>query len=149
MTALTTPTAAPMSASSPAPAAADPLLAAANMRRLLEVYRTLAPLTIGGPSSTSLEPPQPGPGPGVRPPTDPRLLRKFAPWLLGPVFPPPPPPQVSAPWPGEAAPAPCSTSRKRRYSSEGRGPGRAGGRGSPAPPIFIARDKESSRFRLV
>lgn len=147
MTALTTPTAAPMSASSPAPAAADPLLAAANMRRLLEVYRTLAPLTIGGPSSTSLEPPQPGPGPGVRPPTDPRLLRKFAPWLLGPVF--PPPPQVSAPWPGEAAPAPCSTSRKRRYSSEGRGPGRAGGRGSPAPPIFIARDKESSRCRLV
>lgn len=149
MTALATPTTAPMSAGSPAPAAADPLLAAANMRRLLEVYRTLAPLTIGGPSSTSLEPPQPGPGAGVRPPTDPRLLRKFAPWLLGPVFPPPPPPQVSAPWPGEAAPAPCSTSRKRRYSSEGRGPGRAGGRGSPAPPIFIARDKESSRSRLV
>ena len=31
------------------------LLAAQNMRRLLEAYRTLAPLTIGGPASTTLE----------------------------------------------------------------------------------------------
>jgi hypothetical protein len=30
-------------------------LTAHNMRRLLEAYRTLAPLTIGGPASTSLE----------------------------------------------------------------------------------------------
>ena len=31
------------------------LLAAQNMRRLLEAYKTLAPLTIGGPASTTLE----------------------------------------------------------------------------------------------
>ena len=41
--------------------------AMANMKRLLEAYRSLAPLTIGGPSSTSLETnnqsPSPLPGP--------------------------------------------------------------------------------------
>ena len=31
------------------------VLAAHNMRRILDTYRTLAPLTIGGPASTSLE----------------------------------------------------------------------------------------------
>ena len=49
--------------------------------------RSLAPLTIGGPSSTSLE--TPGTQlPGRGPPPDPRLLRKMAgpgyPWLMGP-----------------------------------------------------------------
>ena len=43
----------------PPPVPPDTLLAAANMRRLLEVYRSLAPLTIGGPSSTSLDLPGP------------------------------------------------------------------------------------------
>ena len=64
------------------------ILAAANMGRLLEAYRSLAPLTIGGPSSTSLE--TPGTPMSSRPTADPRLLRKFAhyPWLMGPVFPP-------------------------------------------------------------
>ena len=62
------------------------ILAAANMRRLLQAYQNLAPLTIGGPSSTSLE--TPGTPLSSRPPhtfPDPRLLRKFAhyPWLLG------------------------------------------------------------------
>ena len=148
----------------------DTLLAAANMRRLLEVYRSLAPLTIGGPSSTSLETPGshqlPGRPPPPPPPTDPRLLRKFAPypWLMGPVFPPPglQSPHMSSPWTsgnkpesGEAAPGPSH--RKRHSSSDsgtsGQRPGRPGplACGSPgpgsAPPVFSPRDKESSRLR--
>ena len=63
----------------------------ANMKRLLEAYRSLAPLTIGGPSSTSLETtnPTPAPLPG-RPLSDPRLMKKFAPYhfLMGPMMPP-------------------------------------------------------------
>ena len=44
----------PSGADPPMPSMTD-LLTAHNMRRLLEAYRTLAPLTIGGPASTSLE----------------------------------------------------------------------------------------------
>ena len=113
----------------PPPVPPDTLLAAANMRRLLEVYRSLAPLTIGGPSSTSLETSR---GPA----SDPRLLRKMAgpgyPWMLGPGFPPPPP------HPAPASPL-MAEHRKRHLSSERRGCP------SPAPPIFSPRDKESSR----
>ena len=133
--------AAPPCATPPVPP--DTLLAAANMRRLLEVYRSLAPLTIGGPSSTSLETSQ---HPASRgPASDPRLLRKMAgpgyPWMLGPGFPPP------GLGPGSPHLAPVSPyhkadmaeHRKRHLSSERRGCG------SPAPPIFSPRDKESSR----
>ena len=130
--------------SAPPPVPPDTLLAAANMRRLLEVYRSLAPLTIGGPSSTSLES-QGSQHPPRGPPSDPRLLRKMAgpgyPWMLGPGFPPP------GLGPGSPHHAPVSPfhkadmteHRKRHLSSERRGCG------SPAPPIFSPRDKESSR----
>jgi len=43
------------SANSPPMSAMSDFLTAHNMRRLLDAYRTLAPLTIGGPASTSLE----------------------------------------------------------------------------------------------
>ena len=129
----------------PPPVPPDTLLAAANMRRLLEVYRSLAPLTIGGPSSTSLES-QGSQLPARGPASDPRLLRKMPgpgyPWMLGPGFPPP------GLGPGSPHHAPVSPyhkadmtqeHRKRHLSSERRGCG------SPAPPIFSPRDKESSR----
>ena len=146
----------------------DTLLAAANMRRLLEVYRSLAPLTIGGPSSTSLE--TPGRPPQLPPPpTDPRLLRKFAPypWLMGPVFPPPglQSPHMSAsgtsflgPKPDSSEAAPGPSHRKRHSSSDSGLGGQRLARpgpltcGSPGPgsaqaPVFSPRDKESSRSR--
>ena len=135
----------PSHVSSPSapPIAPDTLLAAANMRRLLEVYRSLAPLTIGGPSSTSLE--TPGTQLPGRPPTDPRMLRKFAPypWLMGPVF--PPPPFLN----NKTDPEPGPSPRKRHCSSDSGGPGglrRPPHTASPAPPIFSPRDKESSRL---
>jgi len=136
----------PSHVSSPSapPIAPDTLLAAANMRRLLEVYRSLAPLTIGGPSSTSLE--TPGTQLPGRPPTDPRMLRKFAPypWLMGPVF--PPPPFLN----NKTDPEPGPSPRKRHCSSDSGGPGglrRPPHTASPAPPIFSPRDKESSSLR--
>ena len=130
----------------PPPVPPDTLLAAANMRRLLEVYRSLAPLTIGGPSSTSLESAG-SQHPARGPPSDPRLLRKMAgpgpgyPWMLGPGF----PPHGLAPGSPHHAPASpfhkgdMADHRKRHLSSERRGCG------SPASPIFSPRDKESSR----
>ena len=119
------------------------ILAAANMRRLLEAYRSLAPLTIGGPSSTSLE--TPGTPMSSRPTADPRLLRKFAhyPWLMGPVF----PPNIA----GQQALMSKTEEGRRRHAScdsllgsRGRGPK---GRMSPSAPVFSPKDKESSRLR--
>jgi len=117
------------------------ILAAANMRRLLEAYRSLAPLTIGGPSSTSLE--TPGTPLSSRPPADPRLLRKFAhyPWLMGPVIPPAMAGQQ------QALITKSEDGRRRHAScdsllgSRGRGPW---GRLSPPAPVFTPKDKESS-----
>ena len=120
------------------------ILAAANMRRLLEAYRSLAPLTIGGPSSTSLETPHTPLS--SRPAADPRLLRKFAhyPWLMGPVI----PPAMSA---QQQTLSPKYEEGRRRHAScdsllgsRGRGPG---GRLSPSAPVFSPKDKESSRCR--
>ena len=122
----------------------ETLSAVANMKRLLEAYRSLAPLTIGGPSSTSLETNQsPSPLPG-RPLTDPRLMKKFAPYhfLMGPMMPPgglnsqPPGPPHSM-W------STTNTNTGRLTGSDNKA-----GRASPAPPIFSPRDKESSRLRL-
>jgi len=119
------------------------ILAAANMRRLLEAYRSLAPLTIGGPSSTSLE--TPGTPMSSRPTADPRLLRKFAhyPWLMGPVF----PPAIA----GQQALMSKSEEGRRRHAScdsllgsRGRGPK---GRMSPSAPVFSPKDKESSSLK--
>ena len=113
--------------------------------------RSLAPLTIGGPSSTSLE--TPGTQlPGRGPPPDPRLLRKMAgpgyPWLMGPGFPPPglgsPHSPHSPGSPFIRSPGEITEHRKRHLSSE-----RSRGCGSPAPPIFSPRDKESSRSGLA
>ena len=119
------------------------ILAAANMRRLLEAYRNLAPLTIGGPSSTSLEPP--GPPLSSRPPhtfPDPRLLRKFAhyPWLLG-----------AQGMPPGLSPALLAKSedavRRRHASCDSMVPGgRTGQRLSPSAPVFSSKDRESSRY---
>ena len=117
------------------------ILAAANMRRLLEAYRSLAPLTIGGPSSTSLE--TPGTPMSSRPTADPRLLRKFAhyPWLMGPVI----PPTIAS---QQALMSKSEEGRRRHAScdsllgSRGRGPK---GRLSPSAPVFTPKDKESSR----
>ena len=104
--------------------------AMANMKRLLEAYRSLAPHTIGGPSSTSLET-QTLPG---RLPTDPRFIKKFVPYpfLMGPVF---PPPGLTS----QALPTGQSVLMSKACSDNSRA--------SPAPPIFSPRDKESSRLR--
>jgi len=119
------------------------ILAAANMRRLLEAYRSLAPLTIGGPSSTSLE--TPGTPLSNRPTADPRMLRKFAhyPWLMGPIF----PPAIS----GQQALMSKTEEGRRRHAScdsllgsRGRGPK---GRLSPSAPVFSPKDKESSSLK--
>jgi len=118
------------------------ILAAANMRRLLEAYRSLAPLTIGGPSSTSLE--TPGTPMSSRPTADPRLLRKFAhyPWLMGPGF----PPNIA----GQQALMSKTEEGRRRHAScdsligRGRGPK---GRMSPSAPVFSPKDKESSSLK--
>ena len=118
------------------------LSAVANMKRLLEAYRSLAPLTIGGPSSTSLETnnQSPSPLPG-RPPSDPRMMKKFAPYhfLMGPMVPPgglPGQPPVPHPmW---------STSGGGRLT----GSDSKAGRASPAFTTSGPRDKESSRLRL-
>ena len=109
------------------------------MKRLLEAYRSLAPLTIGGPSSTSLETNQsPTPLAG-RPLSDPRLMKKFAPYhfLMGP--------SMLPPAGLHSQPGPHSM-----WNNSGRltGSDNKGGRASPAPPIFSPRDKESSRLRL-
>lgn len=119
------------------------ILAAANMRRLLEAYRNLAPLTIGGPSSTSLE--TPGTPLSSRPPhtfPDPRLLRKFAhyPWLLG-----------AQGMPPGLSPALLAKSedavRRRHASCDSMVPGgRTGQRLSPSAPVFSSKDRESSRY---
>ena len=120
------------------------ILAAANMRRLLEAYRSLAPLTIGGPSSTSLE--TPGTPLSSRPTADPRLLRKFAhyPWLMGPVMPPAmagqPQTLMTKSEDGRRRHASCDS----LLGSRGRGPR---GRLSPSAPVFTPKDKESSRCR--
>lgn len=53
------------------------VLAAHNMRRLLDAYRTLAPLTIGGPASTTLEA-----SPGPRQDQGRSRAQQF-PWFLG------------------------------------------------------------------
>jgi len=110
------------------------ILAAANMRRLLDAYRSLAPLTIGGPSSTSLE--TPGTPLSTRPPPDPRILRKFAhyPWAMaGPVFPLP----GAVPGPGPGAVLQGREERRRHHSD-----------GIPPPsPVFSAKDKDSSSLR--
>ena len=116
----------------------ETLSAVANMKRLLEAYRSLAPLTIGGPSSTSLETNQsPAPLAG-RPLSDPRLMKKFAPYhfLMGPMLP---------PTGLHTQPGPHSM-----WNNSGRltGSDNKAGRASPAPPIFSPRDKESSRLRL-
>lgn len=119
----------------PVQSVTETLSAVANMKRLLEAYRSLAPLTIGGPSSTSLEtqghPQVPG-----RIPSDPRFIKKFAPYpfLMGPVFPP-------AGLQSGAIPAAQSMLLNKVATSDN-------SRASPAPPIFSPRDKESSRLRL-
>ena len=135
------------------------ILAAANMRRLLDAYRSLAPLTIGGPSSTSLE--TPGTPLSTRPPPDPRILRKVAiihgptrqlasgeqwltapcqfshyPWAMGgPVF--PLPGAVPGPGPG---PGLQGREERRRHHSDGI---------PPPSPVFSAKDKDSSRFGVL
>jgi len=112
------------------------ILAAANMRRLLDAYRSLAPLTIGGPSSTSLE--TPGTPLSTRPPPDPRILRKFShyPWAMGvPVF--PLPGAVPGPGPG---PGLQGREERRRHHSDGI---------PPPSPVFSAKDKDSSRFGVL
>ena len=113
------------------------ILAAANMRRLLEAYRNLAPLTIGGPSSTSLE--TPGTNLSTRPHAfpDPRLLRKFAhyPWLLGQ--------QGGHPGLPQHLLAKGQEERRRHASCDSL---LQGGRLQPTPPIFTSKDRESSRF---
>ena len=117
----------------PVQSVTETLSAVANMKRLLEAYRSLAPLTIGGPSSTSLEtqghPQVPG-----RIPSDPRFIKKFAPYpfLMGPVF---PPPGLTS----QALPTGQSVLMSKACSDNSRA--------SPAPPIFSPRDKESSRLR--
>ena len=129
----------PVSPAKEAPSVSD-ILAAANMRRLLEAYRNLAPLTIGGPSSTSLE--TPGSPLSGRPHTfpDPRLLRKFAhyPWLLG----------AQGLHPG-LSPALLAKSeeqvRRRHASCDSLLQGRPGTRLSPSAPVFTSKDRESSR----
>ena len=122
------------------------LSAVANMKRLLEAYRSLAPLTIGGPSSTSLETNQsPSPLPG-RPLSDPRMMKKFAPYhfLMGPMVPPGGPGGLhSQPTPPHSMWSSSSGSGGRLTGSDSKA-----GRASPAPPIFSPRDKESSRLRL-
>ena len=122
------------------------LLAAHNMRRLLDAYRTLAPLTIGGPSTTTLEnsPGQLNPGPRNQ---DPGAFKKF-PWMF----------------------SPPAGSGRRRHSSCGGGypppsillspppshqvPGQPGQPGQQIPvlpgqqiPVLSQRDRESSRFK--
>ena len=116
------------------------LSAVANMKRLLEAYRSLAPLTIGGPSSTSLETNQsPSPLPG-RPLSDPRMMKKFAPYhfLMGPMGP-----------PGGLHSQPVPHSMWSN-SGSGRltGSDNKAGRASPAFTTSGPRDKESSRLRL-
>ena len=119
------------------------ILAAANMRRLLEAYRSLAPLTIGGPSSTSLETPHTPLS--SRPAADPRLLRKFAhyPWLMGPVI----PPAMSA---QQHTLSPKYEEGRRRHAScDSLLGSRARGLWdslSPSAPVFTHKDKESSRL---
>ena len=120
------------------------ILAAANMRRLLQAYQNLAPLTIGGPSSTSLE--TPGTPLSSRPPhsfPDPRLLRKFAhyPWLLGAQG---IPPGLS---PAMLAKSSEDAVRRRHASCDSMVPGgRPGRRLSPSAPVFSSKDRESSRY---
>ena len=103
----------------------ETLSAVANMKRLLEAYRSLAPLTIGGPSSTSLETNQsPTPLAG-RPLSDPRLMKKFAPYhfLMGPMLPPgglPSQPGPHSMWTsghGSATPFPATSSPRRSEAS--------------------------------
>lgn len=128
----------PTSPAKEAPTMSD-ILAAANMRRLLEAYRNLAPLTIGGPSSTSLE--SPGTPLSSRPHTfpDPRLLRKFAhyPWLMG-----------GQGMPPAMSPAMLAKSeeqvRRRHASCDSLVAGRHH-RTSPSAPVFSSKDRESSR----
>ena len=118
------------------------LSAVANMKRLLEAYRSLAPLTIGGPSSTSLETnnQSPSPLPG-RPLSDPRMMKKFAPYhfLMGPNM---------LPLHGQAGPGHSMWSSSASPGGRLTGSDNKAGRASPAPPIFSPRDKESSRLRL-
>ena len=128
----------PSSTPGPPPPLPDPLLAAANMQRLLQVYRTLAPYTIGGPSSTSLETPgQQLQAP--RAPTDQRFFRKFAPF---PWFPRPPmmPPSHSflASKSEDPGAVMISGGRKRHCSS--------GDSSQHQQPIFSPRDRDSSRL---
>jgi len=122
------------------------ILAAANMRRLLEAYRNLAPLTIGGPSSTSLE--TPGTPLSSRPPhtfPDPRLLRKFAhyPWLLGA--------QGMPPGLSPALLAKSEDAVRRRHASCDSmvAGGRPGQRLSPSAPVFSSKDRESSSLKVT
>ena len=126
----------PVSPPKDLPSVSD-ILAAANMRRLLEAYRNLAPLTIGGPSSTSLEAPGSG---GPRPHTfpDPRLVRKFAhyPWLLGGPAPGLPPALL--------AKSEEQASRRRHVSCDSLQAARQA-RLSPSGPVFSIKDRESSR----
>jgi len=123
------------------------ILAAANMRRLLQAYQNLAPLTIGGPSSTSLE--TPGTPLSSRPPhtfPDPRLLRKFAhyPWLLGAQG---IPPGLS---PAMLAKSSEDAVRRRHASCDSMVPGgRPGQRLSPSAPVFSSKDRESSSLKVT
>lgn len=98
------------------------VLAAHNMRRLLDAYRTLAPLTIGGPASTSLENMNGQLNPGVRIVQDQTSLRRLQqfPWFLGPA-------------PG-----------RRRHSSCGGVNSIPPPPLSPTHPILSPRDRESS-----
>ena len=123
------------------------LLAAANMRRLLEAYRSLAPLTIGGPSSTSLE--TPGTPNSLRPPgppPDPRFIRKFAhyPWLMGCGAPPHPlfSPKSDTSDMARRRHASCDSHlgpRATRHLSGSQGPP------GPQTPLLSTADRESSR----
>lgn len=136
----------PSTTPAPPPPLPDPLLAAANVQRLLQFYRTLAPYTIGGPSSTSLETPSPGQQQqqqqqlhSPRPPADQRFFRKFPPfpWFpRAPMMPPGPP--LAHPFMAKCEEAPgMSGHRKRQHSSD-----------NSSQPIFSPRDRDSSRLDI-
>lgn len=94
------------------------VLAAHNMRRILDTYRTLAPLTIGGPASTSLEANQSNPMARLE---GLKRLPQLQ-WILG--------------------------SNRRRHSSSGAGngsPGQPPALQPLHPPILSSRDNDSSR----
>lgn len=119
------------------------LIAAQSMRRLLEAYRSLAPLTIGGPASTSLEN-SPGQLNSLRPQADPMALRKYAryPWLLGPTF-----PQLVNAVPPSSPGGKEDIGRRRHASVDSllsSGRKEETRQSSPSAPLMTTKDRESS-----